>query len=138
MTQMLEPKRNQTKARRVVRLNYSYPGCCLCGQTVGEQIAHLDHNFANDDADNLARLCHHHHWMFDIGLFSLSALKLQRAHWELTRGKQTNAYMKDAGAKAAATRAEKGIGREMALKAVATRRANDPAARHPVRELEAK
>jgi hypothetical protein len=29
--------------------------------------------------------------------------------------------MKDAGSKAAATRAQKGIGREMALKAVATR-----------------
>jgi predicted restriction endonuclease len=123
-----EPKRNQAEARRVARLHYSHPGCCLCGQTVGEQIAHLDHNPANNDPDNLARLCHHHHWMYDIGLFSLSALKLQRAHWELTKGKPTNAFMKDAGRKAAVTRAAKGIGSEMALKAVATSRAHAKAA----------
>jgi hypothetical protein len=122
-----EPKRNQAEARRVARHHYSYPGCCLCGQTVGEQIAHLDHNPANNHPDNLARLCHHHHWMFDIGLFSLDAIKLQRAHWEATKGKPTNAFMKDAGRKAAATRAEKGIGRDMALKAVATRRATNRA-----------
>jgi hypothetical protein len=86
----------------------------------------LDHNSANNHPDNLALLCRHHHWMFDVGLFSIEALKLQRAYWQSAKGKRTNAYMKDAGRKAAATRAQKGIGREMALKAVATRRAHRP------------
>ena len=117
-------RRNQTEARRIARLAYPYPGCCLCGQTVGEQIAHLDHDAGNNDPDNLALLCHHHHWMFDIGLFSLTALKAQRAHWQAMEGKCTNPFMKDAGKKAAATRAAKGIGHEMARKAVATRVAN--------------
>jgi hypothetical protein len=61
--------------------------------------------------------------MFDVGLFSIDALKVQRAFWQKTAGKRTNAYMKDAGRKAAMTRAKKGIGQEMALKAIATRRA---------------
>jgi len=62
--------------------------------------------------------------MYDIGLFSITALKLQRDHWQKMKGKRTNAFMKDAGKKAAATRAAKGIGSEMAQKASATRRAN--------------
>jgi len=64
--------------------------------------------------------------MYDVGLFSSEALKLQRSFWQGARGKQNNAYMKDAGKKAAATRAKRGIGRDMALKAVATRRARAP------------
>jgi hypothetical protein len=39
------------------------------------------------------------------GLFSLAALKAQRAHWQEMKGKRTNAFLKDAGKKAAATRA---------------------------------
>ena len=62
--------------------------------------------------------------MYDIGLFSNAALKLQREHWQKMKGKPTNAFMKDAGKKAAATRAARGIGSEMAQKASATRRAN--------------
>jgi hypothetical protein len=69
--------------------------------------------------------------MFDVGLFRIEALKLQRTYWQLIKGKQNNAYMKDAGRKAAATRAQKGIGREMALKAHATRRARLAANRPP-------
>jgi hypothetical protein len=125
---MEKPQRDQGNARRIAKLAYPYPGCCLCGQTVGIELAHLDFNPANNDADNLTWLCRHHHWMFDIGLFSLKALKLQRAYWQTTKGKRTNAYMKDAGRKAAQTRATKGIGRDMALKAHATRRARRPPA----------
>ena len=87
------------------------------------ELAHLDHRSTNNDADNLAWLCRHHHRTYDVGLFSIEALKLQRSFWQAARGKQTNTYMKDAGKKAAATRAKKRIGREIAFKAVATRRA---------------
>ncbi|MCK1498655.1 HNH endonuclease [Bradyrhizobium sp. 188] len=124
---MTEKTRNQSEARRIAKLAYPYPGCCLCGQTVGEELAHLDHEASNNDPDNLAWLCNHHHWMYDVGLFSLAALKLQRAHWQQVKGKRTNAYMKDAGKKAAATRAANAAARirsEAARKAVATRRAN--------------
>ncbi|TYO67086.1 hypothetical protein FXV83_07730 [Bradyrhizobium hipponense] len=121
---MTDKKRNQPEARRVAKEAYPYRGCCLCGQTVGEELAHLDHEASNNDPDNLAWLCNHHHWMYDVGLFSVTALKVQRAHWQEVKGKRINAYMKDAGKKAAATRAAKGIGSEMARKASATRRAN--------------
>jgi hypothetical protein len=121
-----EGKRDQADARRVARLAYPYPGCCLCGLTLGVELAHLHHRSTNNDPDNLAWLCRHHHRMYDVGLFSSEALKLQRSFWQGARGKQTNVYMKDAGKKAAATRAKRGIGRDMALKAVATRRARAP------------
>jgi HNH endonuclease len=98
------------------------------GPTVGLELAHFDHNPANNDRDNLAWLCRHHHWMFDIGLFSIKAVKLQRDYWQVTKGKRTNVCMKDEGRKAALTRAQRGFGREMALKAVATRRARARAA----------
>lgn len=119
----MQTKRDQTLARRVARAAYPYPGCCLCGQTVGVEIAHLDHNSANNEPDNLAWLCRHHHWLYDVGLFSIEALKLQRAFWQAAKGNRTNEYMKDAGQKAALTRAKLGIGHQIALKAVATRRA---------------
>jgi hypothetical protein len=90
---------------------------------VGVELAHLDHNSLNNDPDNLAWLCRHHHWMFDIGLLSTKAVRIQRAFWQATKGRPTNPFMKDAGRKAAATRARKGIGRRIALKASATRRA---------------
>ncbi|MBR1292454.1 hypothetical protein [Bradyrhizobium ottawaense] len=59
--------------------------------------------------------------------FLLAALKAQRALWQEVKGKRTNAYMKDAGKKAAATRAANAAAKlrsEAARKAVATRRAN--------------
>ncbi len=74
--------------------------------------------------------------MFDTGLFAIAAVKLQRSHWQAASGKRTNAYMKDAGRKAAATRAMKGMGHEMAVKAVATRRARAAALRDPLGALD--
>ncbi|WP_271518710.1 hypothetical protein [Bradyrhizobium sp. CCBAU 53380] len=53
---MTEKKRNQSEARRIADLTYPYPGCCLCGQTVGKGLAHLDHEASNNDPDNLAWL----------------------------------------------------------------------------------
>ncbi|WP_152103419.1 MULTISPECIES: hypothetical protein [unclassified Bradyrhizobium] len=62
-----------------------------------------------------------------VGLFSLAALKAQPAHGQEVKGKRTNAYMKDAGKKAAVTRAANAAAKlrsEAARKAVATLRAN--------------
>jgi hypothetical protein len=88
------------------------------------ELAHLDHDSSNNDPDNLAWLCPTDHFRFDRGLIPLDGLKRFRAHQQRIKGKQTTLFMKDAGIKAAATRAALGIGRENALKAVATRRAN--------------
>jgi predicted restriction endonuclease len=83
-------------------------------------IAHLDHRAGNNDAGNLAYLCATHHWMFDAGLYPIEAIKLLRAHWQQTKGTPTHAArMKDAGAKAAATRKRNSSAR----KAWVTRRA---------------
>ncbi|MCK1677754.1 HNH endonuclease [Bradyrhizobium sp. 150] len=124
---MIKRVRNQNEARQIAKAAYPYPGCCLCGQTIGQELAHLDHEASNNDPENLAWLCNHHHWMYDVGLFSLAALKVQRAHWQEMKGKRTNAFMKDAGKKAAVTRAANAAAKlrsEVARKAVATRRAN--------------
>jgi hypothetical protein len=118
----IKQRRNQAEARRIAKEHYPYPGCCLYRQTVGVELAHLDHRAENNDADNLAWLCRHHHRMFDVGLFSLKALKSQRDHWQTAKGEQTYVYMRDAGLKAAKTREPKGIGSKMALKAWDTRR----------------
>jgi hypothetical protein len=116
-------KRNQSEARRIAKAAYPHPGCCVCdNQHV--VLAHLDHDPANNAPDNLAWLCPTDHHRFDRGLIPLDGLKSFRAHQQHVRGKQTTLYMKDAGVRAAATRAAKGIGREAALKAVATRKAN--------------
>jgi hypothetical protein len=40
----MKPQRIQMEAHRVAKLAYPYPGCCLCGQTVGIELAHLAHN----------------------------------------------------------------------------------------------
>ncbi|WP_212255656.1 HNH endonuclease [Bradyrhizobium liaoningense] len=124
---MTEKRRNQSEARRIAKIAYPHPGCCLCGQTMGEELAHLDHEASNNDPDNLAWLCNHHHWMYDAGLFSPAALKVQRAYWQEMKGRRTNPFMKDAGKKAAAKRAANAAARlrsEAAHKAVAARRAN--------------
>ncbi len=128
MARKPEAKRNSSLAHRIAKEAYPYSGgaggCCLCGQTVGVDLAHLDHDAANNEADNLAYLCRQHHWLFDIGLFSLKALKLQRAHWERLKGKPTNIFMGDAGIRALETRRKHEAElRRRARKAARTRRA---------------
>ena len=124
-SQTAKQNRNQSEARRIARAAYPYPGCCICDNR-HVVLAHLDHNASNNDPDNLAWLCPTDHHRYDRGLIPLEGLKLLREHQQRVQGKQTTLYMKDAGAKAAATRAAKGIASESARKAVATRRARQP------------
>ncbi len=115
--------RNQTEARRVADHAYPFRCCMVCGLQIATclQIAHLDHDAANNTAGNLAVLCPTHHGMYDAGLYPIEAIRLLRAHWQATQGKPDHKpRMKDAGAKAALAR-KRGIA---ARKAVATRRAN--------------
>ena len=118
--------RDQGKARRVASDAYPFRCCAVCGLQMATclQLAHLDHNAGNNAAENLARLCPTHHWMYDAGLYPVEAIKLMQAHWQLTLGKPDHkARMKDAGVKAAVTRKR----RAAARKAVATRRAKSVA-----------
>ncbi|MBR1141680.1 hypothetical protein [Bradyrhizobium sp. AUGA SZCCT0431] len=116
-------RRNQSDARRIARAAYPHPGCCICDNQHVE-LAHLDHDPLNNDPDNLAWLCPTDHHRFDRGLIPLDGLKSFRAHQQRVKGKKTTLYMKDAGSKAAASRAALGIGSEIARKAHATRKRN--------------
>jgi hypothetical protein len=79
----------------------------------------LDQRPENNDPDNLAFLCQTHHTMYDVGLYPIEAIKLLRVHWQQTAGVHSHkARMKDAGAKAAATRKRSAAAR----RAWATRR----------------
>lgn len=99
--------RKQSEARRVLDEWFPFRCCAVCGLQIGTclTIAHLDHNAGNNDPDNLAWLCQTHHWMYDTGLYPVEAIQLLRIHWQETRGIPNHKpRMKDAGAKAAATR----------------------------------
>ena len=99
--------RKQHEARAVAEQEYPFKCCVICGMQLSTalNVAHLDHQPGNNDADNLAWLCGTHHWMFDCGLYPIEAVKLMRAHWKDTEGKPSHAArMKQAGPKAAATR----------------------------------
>lgn len=113
-------KRNSVEAYRQAKAAYPYKCCVVCGLQTALAVAHLDQAAGNNDPDNLAYLCHTHHFMFDSGLYPLEAIKLMRAHWQETQGVLSHAArMKDAGPKAAATRKR----RAAARKAWATRKA---------------
>ena len=98
--------RNQVQAKAVAAVHYPFKCCVVCGIQVDcLTVAHLDHNPGNNTPDNLAYLCHGHHWMHDAGLYPTEAIKLLREHWQKTRGVPSHkARMKDAGKKAATTR----------------------------------
>jgi len=102
---------------------YPFPCCVVCGLQIETclQMAHLDHDAANNVSDNLVRLCPTHHWMYDSGLYPIEAIRLLRAHWQATLGIPNHKpRMKDAGVKAASARKRSAAAR----KAVVTRRAN--------------
>ncbi|MCO5089261.1 MAG: hypothetical protein M9883_20655, partial [Methylobacteriaceae bacterium] len=99
--------RNQNQARRNASEAYSFKCCVVCGLQLPTclAVAHLDQDPGNNHPDNLAWLCHAHHWMHDAGLYPTVAIKLLREHWQKTQGKPSHAArMKDAGRKAAQAR----------------------------------
>ena len=114
---MTSPGRKQSEARRIAKDAYPFKCCVVCGATLAAtlDLAHLDQNAANNDPDNLAWLCKTHHWMCDAGLYPIDAIKMLRAHWQVTRGKPDHSgRMKDAGVKAAQTRKWRAAGKKAA------------------------
>jgi hypothetical protein len=99
--------------------------CVHCGFGVKAvlEIAHLDQKRTNNSVDNLAILCPNCHKMHDLGLIPIDVIRQMRDHEKMVNWKLR---MKDAGAKAGATRkasTAKKARSAIALKAVATRRA---------------
>jgi 5-methylcytosine-specific restriction endonuclease McrA len=102
--------------------------CVVCGFGISAvlEIAHINQDRGDNTIDNLAVLCPTCHKMYDIGLIPIEAIKaLQKRslepNWKLR--------IKDAGAKAAATRAltaAKKKKAEAGKKAWATRLGNVP------------
>jgi hypothetical protein len=82
----------------------TYPQhCANCNFGVKEvlEVAHLEHSRSNNDPVNLAILCPNCHKMHDLGLIPSEVIVIMRAHpLTVSRAKR----MKDAGAKAAASR----------------------------------
>lgn len=120
---LLATTRRQSDARRITKQAYPYACCAVCGlqQPSALAVAHLNHDPADNNPDNLTYLCWTHHWMHDAGLYPTEAIKLLRDHWQITQGRPSHAArMKDAGKKAALTRKL----RAAARKAAATRAAN--------------
>jgi hypothetical protein len=110
-------ERNQAEARRVLCEHYPFKCCVVCGLQIETCLtaAHLDQDPANNAPDNLAWLCQTHHWMFDAALYPIEAIKLLRAHWQVTEDVPDHSgRMKDAGPKAAKTRAQRAAARERA------------------------
>lgn len=121
------PVRRQAEARRIAAQHWPYRCCVICGDTfvAALQLAHLDQNAGNNDPDNLAWLCGKHHWMFDCALYPIEAVKMMRAHWQVTKGVPDHTgRLKDAGKKAGRTRTRQAAAR----KAVITRRQRQVAA----------
>ena len=134
----LQSKSSQSQAKRQIRSvsnyrkraldHYGADGkqivCFHCGFGVVAvlDVAHLDGNHANCETLNLGFLCPTCHRMYDLGLIEKGSIKQMHptnASWRST--------MKDAGAKAAASRAktfQKRKHKVAANKAVATRKKN--------------
>ncbi len=99
--------RKQAAARKEARAAYPFMCCAICGLQIPTclAVAHLDHDPSNNKPDNLAYLCHTHHWMHDAALYPSEGVKLLRDHWTKTEGKPCHkAKMKDAGKKAVLTK----------------------------------
>ena len=112
--------RNQPEAWRIADRTYPFRCCAVCGLQMVAclQVAHLDHDAANNEPSNLAHLCPTHHGMYDAGLYPVEGIRLLQAHWQITQGVANHALrMKDAGPKAVRTRKRNAAAR----KAAATR-----------------
>ena len=99
--------RDQAEAQRILTAYFPFSCCVVCGLQIETclQIAHLDQDAANNEPNNLARLCQTHHWMCDAGLYPIDVIRTLQKHWQNTKGiPQHTARMKDAGPKAAKTR----------------------------------
>ena len=102
-----KPNRNSGEAHRNVYKAYPFECCAWCGMRSDHalELAHIDHNALNNDPDNLVWLCANDHKSLDTALLDVTALKFQRARWQITKGVPDHKpRMKDAGVKAVATR----------------------------------
>ncbi len=119
----------------VLRVNYRklalshYPAVCAhCGFGIAEvlEVCHIDNQRANNALDNLVVLCPTCHKMHDLDLISSETIRTMRDRPKTVKWAKR---MKDAGAKAAASRRRRTLAhrrkrRAAGLKAAATRARN--------------
>jgi len=131
------------KSRRIAFQHYN-PICVWCGVAISDllEVAHIDHQRSNDDPKNLVFLCLTHHRMLDLGLIPAGVVAQLRdrplkADWSiLIKGVPSKTSKKDASRPKPSllsivtpeSEIEKTMisRREGALKAWATRRAQNP------------
>jgi hypothetical protein len=110
--------RRKTGYRKIAFETYEHM-CAVCGFGIEDvlEVAHMDGNRKNNDADNLAILCPNCHKMLDIDIFPTETVKMLR---DRPKKIDWSKRMKDAGKKASETLKRKRI----AKKAAETRKRN--------------
>ena len=105
--------------------------CAHCGFGISAvlEVAHIDGNRSNNDPVNLVILCPTCHKMHDIDLISTEAILAMRDRKAVAKWSKR---MKDAGAKAAATRARRSKSRKIAGEKAAMTRKRRAAAKKAV------
>jgi len=129
---------------RSIAFEYYNPICVWCGVAISDllEVAHIDHQRGNDDPKNLVFLCLTHHRMLDLGLIPAGVVTQLRdrplkADWSiLIKGVPSKSSKKTASKQKPSlpsiitpeSEIEKTMinRREGALKAWATRRAQNP------------
>jgi len=139
----LKSTKRSGKSRKIAFDHYT-PICIWCGVSIPDllEVAHIDHQNNNDDPKNLVFLCSTHHRMLDLGLIPARVVTELRdnqpkADWSiLIKGVPSKSSKKTASKQKPSlpsiitpeSEIEKTIisRREAALKAWATRRAQNP------------
>ena len=104
--------RRKTGYRKIAFDTYEHM-CAVCGFGIEDvlEVAHMDGNRKNNDADNLAILCPNCHKMLDIDIFPTETVKMLR---DRPKKIDWSKRMKDAGKKAALTRKRRAAGKKAA------------------------
>ncbi len=110
--------RRKTGYRKIAFETYEHM-CAVCGFGIEDvlEVAHMDGNRKNNDADNLAILCPNCHKMLDVDIFPTKTVKMLRDRPKIIDWSKRT---KDAGKKASETLKRKRI----AKKASETRKRN--------------
>ena len=130
--ELVPEKKTSTNYRRLAFDHYgiktkdgelSHVFCAVCGFGIREvlEVAHLNCDRSRNEVENLAILCRNCHRMHDLDLISTPMVIVMRDRLKLVKQSK---LMKDAGAKAARTKAQRVKWKKAGLKAVETKKRN--------------
>ena len=116
--------RDGDEARGVCERAHQYRICAaMCRHTERLQVVYLDHNRANNAADNLAWLCANHHEDYIDRLIDPAALKLQRDHSQKRNGLRGTTQLPPPEIRLAAARRTHETGKRIGDRSESMRRA---------------